>query len=127
MVVDKLLKLINRSPPRGTLPTRQYILDDQGEPKNEPNLSKWGKWLATDPRRVLQQDKLPTGVLISTVFTGLDQRQPFFTPYDDSVRPPILWETMIFGGPHNEYCKRYASKDEALTGHQDAVRLAACP
>jgi hypothetical protein len=38
--------------------------------------------------------------------------------------PPILFETMIFGGPLHEYCWRYASWDDAQAGHKAAVRKA---
>ena len=53
---------------------------------------------------------------VSTVFLGLDHR---FGPGE-----PVLWETMIFGGPHNEYQKRYTSRATAELGHRKAVALA---
>jgi hypothetical protein len=112
-----------RKSPAGTLSTRQYILDANNEPRNEPDRFKWAEWLGNDPRRILQQDSLSNGVFVSTVFTGLDPRA-LFPLADDQRAPRLLWETVIFGGPQDEYCKRYSSKEEALAGHQHAVRLA---
>lgn len=38
--------------------------------------------------------------------------------------PPVLWETMIFGGPHHDYQERYSSLDGAVAGHARALQLA---
>lgn len=55
-------------------------------------------------------------VRISTVFLGLDHNY-------SQMGPPILFETMIFGGKHDEYQERYATWDEAVEGHNKAVKL----
>ena len=55
-------------------------------------------------------------IRVSTVFLGLDHS------YGDS--PPLLFETMIFGGPHDEYQERYSTWDEAEEGHKRACALA---
>lgn len=52
-------------------------------------------------------------VLISTVWLGLDHS------FGDG--PPLIFETMIFGGTLNDYCERYATEEEAEEGHQRAV------
>lgn len=36
---------------------------------------------------------------------------------------PLLWETMIFGGKHHMYQKRYGSSEEARAGHEKAIKL----
>ena len=44
--------------------------------------------------------------------------------------PPELWETLVFGGPLNLEMERYATREEALAGHErmvGRVRLAAPP
>ena len=60
------------------------------------------------------------GIWVSTVFLGLDHS---YNPDG----PPILFETMIFGGPHNEYQERYSTWDEAIEGHERACKRAGVP
>lgn len=38
--------------------------------------------------------------------------------------PPVIFETMIFGGEHDKEQWRYSTLDEAREGHQRAVELA---
>jgi len=54
-------------------------------------------------------------VSISTVWLGLD--------HSWWGGPPIIFETMIFGGAHDEAQWRYATHLEAIQGHADAVAL----
>jgi len=54
------------------------------------------------------------GVEVSTVFLALDHAH-------DGGKP-VLFETMIFGGPLNEEQYRYCTWDEAVVGHREAVR-----
>lgn len=99
--------------------TDRYILDDDGTPVIEPDLFKWGRWFEHADRiinRTMVED-----VRVSTLFLGLDQSSEFG---GDS---PILFETRIFGGPHDQYQEQYATRDEALAGHQRAVELASKP
>ena len=56
-------------------------------------------------------------IFVSTVFLGLDHAWP-----KDDVTP-MLWETMIFGGEHDQYQDRYTSVEDALEGHQTALTL----
>lgn len=37
---------------------------------------------------------------------------------------PLIYETMIFDGPHNHYCHRYPNRIAAQAGHDQAVALA---
>ena len=37
--------------------------------------------------------------------------------------PPLLFETMIFGGPHDGYQERYTFWDEAEAGHAKALGM----
>ena len=55
------------------------------------------------------------GQLISTVFLALD--------HSWNGGPPLLFETMIFDGPHDQYMKRYSTYDEALKGHNKIVEV----
>lgn len=53
---------------------------------------------------------------VSTVFLGLDHN---FT----GKGPPILFETMVFGGTLEEMGQRYHTEEEALKGHLEIVTL----
>lgn len=52
---------------------------------------------------------------VSTVWLGLDHR--FF-----GTGPPLIWETMIFGGAHDEDQWRYSTRGEAFDDHERIVR-----
>lgn len=56
-------------------------------------------------------------VRVSTVFLGLNHQ---WNPNG----PPLIFETMIFGGPHDDYMERYTTIEEARAGHAKAVELA---
>jgi hypothetical protein len=92
----------------------KYILGENGEPKVEPDLLKWAAWFETGDRKIAAREE--NGVRVSTVFLGLDHQ------WGDG--PPLLFETMIFGGPHDELQWRYSTRSEAMRGHDSAVDLA---
>lgn len=54
------------------------------------------------------------GIQVSTVFLGLDHSMHL-------SGPPILFETLIIGGPLDGEQRRYATWDEAERGHAEAV------
>lgn len=54
-------------------------------------------------------------VLVSTVFLGLDHN------FGGGI--PILFETMIFGGEHDQFQERYATWVEAINGHKRACKM----
>lgn len=93
----------------------RYILED-GIPVLEPDLLKWAKWFenAEENRRVAWTEI--GDIKVSTVFLGIDHN--FF-----GGGAPILFETMIFGGEHDEYQERYYTLEEAVIGHEKAVSL----
>ena len=93
-----------------------YILDDDGNPKPEPDTIKWAMWFEKGQNRIVGHDHIGD-VLISTVFLGLDHRFP------GMEGPPILWETMIFRGEHDQWMSRYRSREDALAGHKAAVEM----
>ena len=86
-----------------------YVLDENGEPKAEPDPKGWGKWFYGMDRHI---GKTEIGkVLVSTVFLGIDHG---FHP----GRPPVLFETMVFGGPLDQEQERYETKAQAEQGHR---------
>ena len=88
---------------------RQYILNAELVPVPCDDIVAWGKWFEKADR-TMASNKTRGGVLVSTVFLGLDHG---FT----SAGPPVLWETMIFGGPLDEYQLRYCTYADAMAGH----------
>jgi len=90
--------------------TDKYVLDEQHNIHAQPNIQKWGKWFETNSNRIVNQ-QMVGGVRVSTVFLGLD--------HDFSGEgPPILFETMIFGGKHDQDQQRCCTWDQALAMHQ---------
>ena len=83
-----------------------YILDDERNPVRCDDIGKWGEF-QRDPekRRVARSEFGP--VSVSTVFLG----------------PPLLFETMIFGGKSDGYMDRYGTWQEAEAGHEAACLL----
>jgi len=69
----------------------KYILGPDKIPVAEPDLYKWAQWFqCNDDARVVARDQIGES-RVSTVFLGLDHN--FM-----GDGPPILWETMVFGG-----------------------------
>ncbi len=106
-----------------------YILDASGIPVAEPDILKWARWQESvsecdsDGKHGRHIGRtLVNGVVVSTVFLGLDHN------FSD-VGPPVLWETMIYRealeGEHDrswlDYQERYTSKADAIAGHTRAV------
>lgn len=94
---------------------KKYVLDDLGNPVEEIDLVVWAKWFESANRH-LAKDELPGGIRVSTVFLGMD--------HNWGEGPPLLWETMIFGGPNDSYQDRYSTREAALEGHKRALQLA---
>ncbi len=92
---------------------RRYILVDR-VPVYEPSLEKWGLWMETDRRKLWRKEV--SGVVVSTVFLGLDHQ------FADG--PPLLFETMVFGGALNDYMDRCSSYKQAEEMHADVCRRA---
>jgi len=92
----------------------QYILEAR-KPVKVDDIRKWGTWFALDTNRRVAQTNVTSKIRVSTVFLGIDHG------YDEDV--PILFETMIFGGEHDEYQERYTTWEEAEIGHAKAVKM----
>ncbi len=91
-----------------------YILDENNKPIRS-TIVDCGEWLEENPeRKAVKQERIGK-IFISTVFLGLDHAWNSDTP--------VLWETMIFGGEHDQYQERYSSYEDALEGHQKALNL----
>jgi hypothetical protein len=85
----------------------QYILQGH-KPIPANNLKEWGEWVATADRKVALD--VVNEAKISTVFLSLNHA---FTDND----PPLLFETMVFGGEFDQETERYSTWEEAEIGH----------
>lgn len=95
MSLDKYKRL-----PDGTL----EVFDD---------VLEWARWYETADRHVA--DTYIGARRVSTVFLSIDHA---FTG-----GPPVLWETMVFGGRYDCNMSRYTSEAWARDGHIVMVRL----
>jgi hypothetical protein len=80
----------------------------------------WEEWLALlrdDDGVVVAVDTLDHNVEVSTVWLGLDHG------FGQTARP-LIYETVIYGGRLEGRGARYATREEALAGHAQAVEQA---
>jgi len=94
-----------------------YVLDENKKPVKVGLLE--GAKAMEKSRSVAQTDVDNGEISVSTVFLGLD--------HSFGYGPPVLFETMIFGGPEDGYQERYTTWDEAVEGHKKAVKIASLP
>ena len=74
----------------------------------EPDLNKWAEWYKGANRRVA--DETINGCRVSTVFLSLDHS------YNNG--PPMLFETMVFGGELDLECERCTTWEQAEEMHR---------
>lgn len=92
----------------------KYLLNDDHTVTATDDLMEWARSFEKSDRHVAV-DKIGEA-RVSTVFLGLD--------HSFGSGAPLLFETMIFGGPHDQEQWRYPTWDEAVAGHRRAVALA---
>lgn len=91
-----------------------YILDENNKPIRS-TIVEYGKQIEENPERKAVKQERIDDIFISTMLLGLDHA------WNSDI--PVLWETMIFGGEHDQYMDRYTSYEDALEGHQQALKL----
>ena len=95
-----------------------YVLDENKNPR-PATLDEWVAMLKNDAARRVGNNLVKVGdaeVRVSTIFLGLDHQ------WADGG-PPLLFETMVFGGKHDQYQTRCSTWDEAVEQHQVALDL----
>jgi hypothetical protein len=85
----------------------KYILDGHAVVAVD-DLMEWAKWFETAERKVALDAPFPD-VRVSTVFLGLD--------HSFGRGEPLLFETMVFGGPLDQEQDRYPTWNDAVRGH----------
>jgi len=89
-----------------------YVLEGH-VPRPAWSVHEWTQYMETAERHVA--DTEVGDARVSTVFLG--------TAHSFGYGPPLLFETMIFGGKYDDYQRRYCTWEEAEQGHQEACDL----
>ncbi len=84
-----------------------YILDDSRN-AIRCGMDEWGEFMSDPSKRIVARSTLSVSE-VSTVFLGMD--------HSFMEGPPLLFETMVFGGKHDGYMERYCTWEEAQAGH----------
>lgn len=93
----------------------RYILDANSNPVKVDSLDEWARWYEKNHNnRHVGLTKFDGDIRVSTVFLALD--------HNFDYGPPILYETMVFGGEYNGEQERYSTRAEALKGHMRWVQ-----
>lgn len=77
------------------------------------SVEEWGKFFEGAKRHVA--DFQTENLRVSTVFLGLDHNF-------SGTGLPVLFETMVFGGPRDQEQRRYCTWEEAQAGHDEIVK-----
>jgi hypothetical protein len=91
-----------------------FILDADKQVQPVDSVFAWADFQDSPHRYIAYRRR--GKVFVSTIFMGLDHQY--------GSGPPLVFETMVFGGPADQYQDRYSSYDDALLGHRRACRLA---
>ena len=89
---------------------------------NDHDVIRWAEWMRDHREEHRIGNEVLMGahgeIVISTVFLGVDHG---FLHYGD--HPPVLWESMIFGGPEElaGRMERYTTAEDAAEGHKRMV------
>jgi len=86
-----------------------YILKDKKA--ISVDVIEWARWFEKADRKVAHT-KIGEAT-ISTVFLGLD--------HSFGLGPPLIYETMVFGGKLDEEMERYSTWEQAEAGHAAMV------
>lgn len=92
-----------------------YILHDDHTITSTDDVLEWARWFEVRDNRRVALTKARFGATVSTVFLGIDHN------WGDG--PPLIFETMVFGGPMDENQVRYSTYEEALRGHDLMVKV----
>jgi len=95
----------------------KYILNGK-EAVEALDLMAWAEWMEDADRHVAREER--GAIVVSTFFLGLDHN------YIEG-QPPLLFETMIFGGDLDQDCERYSTWEEAEKGHAEMCERAFLP
>lgn len=90
----------------------KYILDSNRNPVAVDDAMEWAQGFKS-PDRGVAKTQVYDGCEVSTVFLGLN--------HQFGEGPPLIFETMVFGGPFDQEQDRYSTWAEAEAGHARMV------
>lgn len=91
-----------------------FLYDKTGLTFSTENIARWSKFM--EEHRTVARTVFPSGEEVSTVFLGVNM-QMSVTPESD----PLAFETMVFGGPFDEYTQRCRTYADALDQHRQVA------
>ena len=94
--------------------SEHYILE--GRKTVSCDLMTLAKAMNNVANRRIERTQINDEVHVSTVFLGLD--------HSFGEGPPLLFETMVFGGDMDQEEDRYTTYDQAEAGHKAMVERA---
>ena len=84
--------------------------DRQGNPIED--VLEWARLYESEDRTIGYEER--DGVRVSTVWLGLNHN---YLPGG----PPLIFETMVFGGEFDQHQDRYSTEAQAIAGHDQWV------
>lgn len=113
MSKEDALKILNRLMRQSGQPDH-FVLEDNHRFRPAESYEEWISFMEDLTRRRVALDEVSPEVHISTVFLGLDHNF-------GGEGGPILFESLVFGGPLDGEMRRYRTWDEAVEGHYQLV------
>jgi hypothetical protein len=80
-------------------------MDTYDRSGNAITIEEWGLLFQRKGYCRVDHTSVVEGVSVSTVWLGMDHG------HDGGV--PVIFESMVFGGQHDNYCERYTAETEA--------------
>jgi hypothetical protein len=94
-------------------PEKYYVLDAECRVV-EADLMTWAHFFERIENRTVGWTQITSECVVSTVFLGIN--------HQFGKGPPIVFETLVIGGPLDGEGWRYSSWDDANAGHEGWVR-----
>lgn len=79
------------------------------------DVKEWSKLFGDQKYSVIKRTQIED-ITVSTVWLGINHNFGNFGP-------PLIFETIVFGGPLDQDMTRYATEADALAGHEHYVEL----
>jgi len=95
---------------------KNHFIFENGKIRPAKDLLEFSEWFSKPGSRRVDLTEINDDVRVSTVFLGINHNFSF-----DEDNPPVLFETMVFGGEYSDRGWRYTSYGQAKRGHWEIV------